>query len=257
MPKQVQITPEVRAVLERAETRGNMLILNQPGLPRPLYGAVDKVLRALGGKWERGPQAHVFNGAADRLLADALGSGVAVDQKRTQQQFFTPPAVADMLWERVRPRRGEHVLEPSAGEGALLAVPIRVGCLITAVERDEALARKLITILPQHGGGIWLGDFLEWKPSAAAPIDIVAMNPPFDRGLDIQHVTRAIGILRPGGRLVAIMSPGWTTNQNRAATEFRDLVASCDGHWHPLPPDSFKSAGTNVNTGILALRKGE
>lgn len=257
MARGVSISPDVKDVLERSSVDGNVVRLPEGQLDRALYAAVDKVLKALGGKWDRRAGGHVFASGIGGELAEALGTGFAVDQKRTQEQFFTPAAVAAKVWERALLAPGMHILEPSAGAGALLAEPIRLDCCITAVEQDFKLVEALAALLhAQHGCGLWHTDFTEWQPTAAAPIDRVLMNPPFSRGQDMAHVMRAFEFLRHGGILIAVMSPHWTFATDRQSAEFRSFVARHLNHWEMLPDGSFKSSGTSVDTGILTLRKG-
>lgn len=263
MPKQVKITPEVRAVLERGEWAGWLFKLNQPGLDRPLYEAVNKVLVALGGKWNRSHGGHMFSLDAKPAMVAALQSGLAIDQARTAEQFFTPPEVAQRVWAVARLAGGEHVLEPSAGAGALLAEPMRLGCFISAVERDERLADELAEAVHigtgGHGSGVWKADFMEWRPVARAPIDVVLMNPPFSRGQDMAHVLRAFSFLRPGGVLVSVMSSHWVFAKDRAANDFRAELSRLGDEqydWEELPAGSFKRSGTGVNTGLLTMHKG-
>jgi predicted RNA methylase len=263
MPKKVEITPEVREVLANSTIHGtaqNPVVVLPPGqLDRTLYVEVDKALKALGGKWSRVHLGHVFDRPVEGELAEALTSGVAVDQARTAEQFFTPILIAEQVFDRARLAAGMRVLEPSAGEGALLRRPLAYGCEVIAVERDGRLVQKLIDRMCGRGGTTTAcGDFLEWKPDPAdPPIDRVLMNPPFGKGADMVHVRRALGFLRPGGILVAIMSPGWTYRSDRQAAEFRAVLAGHEYLWDPLPEGSFKSSGTSVSTGILTIHKGE
>ena len=83
--------------------------------------------------------------------------------------------------------------------------------------------------------------------------DRIVMNPPFANGQDIAHVTHALGMLKPTGVLVAIMSAGTRFRQDRKATKFRALMTSRGAEWHDLPPDSFAEAGTGVNTCIVKV----
>jgi 16S rRNA G1207 methylase RsmC len=85
--------------------------------------------------------------------------------------------------------------------------------------------------------------------------DRVLMNPPFSKGQDVKHVTHALGFLKPGGRLVAIMGAGVTFRQDKRTTDFRELVQSMGGTIEPLPEGSFKSSGTMVNTVIVVIDK--
>lgn len=255
MARGVSISPEVKAVLERATVEGKVVRLPDERIERPLYVAVDKVLRALGGKWNSRAGGHLFSSGIGGELAEALGSGFVVDAARTAEQFFTPPAVAAKVFARARLARGMTVLEPSAGMGALLAEPLRLDCRIVAVEKDPDLAAGLIGILRGLTSGVWHADFMDWAPGWLPPVDRVLMNPPFSRGQDMAHVTRAFGFLRRGGVLVSVMSPHWTFAEDKQSEEFRRFVASHINSWEPLPDGSFKESGTNVKTGILTLHK--
>jgi predicted RNA methylase len=263
MPKQVDITPDVRAVLERgAWAEGGIFHLPEGHLERPLYEACDKVLRALGGKWDRKARGHRFAADQRQALDDALNSGVAVDQKRTLEQFFTPADIAERLADAAGLSDGDYVLEPSAGAGALVFAAMKRGCHVSAVEIDPDLAARLKADVESKFDrmrfGIAVGDFLEWKPQSPQreDFDAVAMNPPFGRGKDMAHVTHALGFLRSGGTLAAIMSPHWTFAKDSAAQAFRGLINEHSYDWTPLPEGSFRAADTGVATGILTIRKG-
>jgi predicted RNA methylase len=251
MPKQVTITPEVRDILERGEWHGWLFKLPAGQLPRPLYEAENKVLVALGGKWHRGHQGHMFSLDAKPAMIEALQSGVAVDAKRTAEQFFTPLVVAERVWERAALLPEHTVLEPSAGGGALLNAPLRLGCRITCVEKDERLADLLRPLAVE----VVCADFLELE-WATPRFDRVLMNPPFGRGSDIAHVIRALQLLLPGGTLVAIMSPHWRFADDKRSKAFRMTANEHTFFWEPLPAASFRESGTAVETGILTLTKG-
>jgi predicted RNA methylase len=260
MSKRVSITPEVHDVLARATVVGTAerpVVQLPPGqLPRDLYVATDKVLKALGGKWNRGQNGHVFDRPVEGELAEALNNGVAVNQANVAEQFFTPAAVADQLVLRVGVVGADHVLEPSAGAGALVAAVARQhsAAVITAVEQDPRLVAKLRA---EWGTRAIVdeADFLSWRPGMR-PIDRVVMNPPFSRGQDTAHVTHALQLLRTGGTLAAIMSPHWRFADDARAKGFRAMANQHSYSWEPLPAATFRESGTDVNTGILTLRKG-
>lgn len=257
MPKKVQITPEVRDVLERSRAEGDILYLPDIELPRGTYQTVNAVLVALGGKWNKTRRGHVFANGFGAQLDEALAAGHAVDTKRTNEQFFTPPEVALLVFDRAQLLPRHHVLEPSAGMGALLSEPLRLGCPVTAIEKDAVLAEGLRPLLCAfHRAGVIEADFLELKPDASLPFDRVLMNPPFSQGADMDHVVHALGFLRGGGVLVAIMSPHWTFGSDKRSIAFRGIVNEHSHDWTPLPEGSFKASGTAVNTGILVVRKG-
>ena len=96
------------------------------------------------------------------------------------------------------------VLEPSAGTGALLeALGTHAG--VTVVEISHQLAEALRTRYPLCD--VRCADFLALGDELG-PFDRIVMNPPFERGADIEHIRHAYAKLNPGGRLVAICANG-------------------------------------------------
>jgi 16S rRNA G1207 methylase RsmC len=83
--------------------------------------------------------------------------------------------------------------------------------------------------------------------------DRIVMNPPFADQQDIRHVRHALGFLKPGGRLVAIMSAGVTFREDRLAREFRALVEDRGGTIEELPADAFKASGTGVLAVLVTI----
>jgi 16S rRNA G1207 methylase RsmC len=81
------------------------------------------------------------------------------------------------------------------------------------------------------------------------------MNPPFAKGQDICHVAHALKFLRPGGRLVAIMSAGTASRDDRASRDFRALIEARGGTIEELSEGAFKASGTNVRTVIVTFDK--
>jgi hypothetical protein len=79
------------------------------------------------------------------------------------------------------------------------------------------------------------------------------MNPPFAGQADIEHVTHALNFLKPGGKLVAIMSAGVTFRQDRKAADFRALIWGMGGTIEELPEDAFKQSGTSVRTVLVEV----
>lgn len=257
--KAVEIEPEVAAVLDSATWDEGLLLLPPGQLDRKLYERVDRVLRALGGRWDRRARAHVFGWDAKAAFREALAAGQAVDNKRTMEQFFTPDHVANGLAMALALSNTDHVLEPSAGDGALVRAVIGTAGIVTAVEKDGRLCDGPLFDLaakPENHGrlDVYCADFMEWEPSGP-PIDAVIMNPPFGQCADIAHVRRAFSMLRPGGRLVAIMSPHWRFASDVMSREFREFVDSAMGRWAGLPPGSFRESGTGVSTGVLTLAR--
>jgi len=173
--------------------------------------------------------------------------------------FPTQKEAADRLIECARLGAGMRVLEPSAGTGNLVTAAfsdqrdIDVHC----VEIQPYLAKEL----QRHPVNRVIGrDFLTIDPDELGLFDRVIMNPPFDLQRDIDHVTHAIKFLKPGGRLVSIMSAGVEFRENKKAVAFRKLVET-RSRWgsvfSSLLARSFSGVGTNVNTLICTYVKPE
>lgn len=232
-------------VLRRATVDCNRVTLPEGQLDRATYVDVNKVLTALGGKWNRSVGAHVFPEPVEGKLAAALGAGRTVVQNFGY--FPTPPALVDRLLELAEVQPSHTVLEPSAGRGAIAD---RIACehlILVEIQPANCAALRAAGHHPVEG------DFL--TVSLPAPFDRVVMNPPFERGQDIEHVTHAFSLLADGGRLVAVMSSGAMQRSDRKAAAFQTLFADANGYYEQNPAGSFKESGTNVNTITVVLER--
>ena len=70
-----------------------------------------------------------------------------------------------------------------------------------------------------------------------------------DRGADIAHITHALTMLKPGGRLVALCANG-----PRQSASLRPLVEARGGEWEDLPADTFKDEGTGVWVALITMQ---
>ena len=169
--------------------------------------------------------------------------------------FPTPPELAARVVDEhaaLYRRDGDaqlRVLEPSAGAGALAMAASKQGAIVDCVEMESARAAGLRAM--GVFGRVICADFLRVAPDRA--YDRVVMNPPFDRERDIDHVLHALKFLKPGGRLVSIMSAGTRYRETRKSADFRALVERHGGRIWDLPPRSFSSVGTNCNTVVVIM----
>jgi predicted RNA methylase len=168
--------------------------------------------------------------------------------------FPTPAAVVDQMISEAGLTPGMTVLEPSAGLGAIASVAAAAGAVVDCVELNGQMAGRLRG--EPFARMVVCTDFLEYgprdNPAGAEYYDRVLMNPPFAGQADIAHVTHALGFVKPGGRLVAVMSAGAQSRENKTAEGFRKLVADCGGWIERLPDESFAVSGTSVST-VLAV----
>ncbi len=248
----MRVSSDVLAVLDRATFTGNALSLAALGqLDRGLYEATNKALVAAGGKWNRKAQAHLFDDDAAEAIEPILLTGEVTSRKVEFQQFDTPEMLARQVVARAEIADGMEVLEPSAGLGALALAARDCHGVVTCVEIDEKRFDRLVEKVGATFRALKRYDFLKLAPAPC--FDCVVMNPPFTRDQDIAHVRHAAQFLKPGGRLVAIMSGGVTLRTRGAAPAFREWVASLGGTIEKLPDNAFAESGTNVSTVLVVV----
>lgn len=241
------IAPEVLEILRRSKIDGHTLILPPGQLPAPLYQKVNAVLGKAGGKWNRSAKGHVFPSDPRERFGLMVETGKVENLKQKFQAFFTPPDLADRIAE-LADVSGFHVLEPSAGKGALVAACYAAEAdRVDAVEIDGENLAALEKANPK--GDVYHDDFLAWEREAAGTAyDRIVMNPPFTKNQDIAHVAAALRLLERDGILVAIMGP----QVDRPA--FKTLVAGRNHDIEKLPAGTFRSSGTDVATILLTVR---
>ncbi|HVR02798.1 MAG TPA: DUF3560 domain-containing protein [Polyangia bacterium] len=185
---------------------------------------------------------------------DALRAGVQV--LSAPQLFPTPPELAARLVAAADIRPDHRVLEPSAGTGNLLCA-VRVEAptaYVVCVELNADLARRLVPCIGESGGhSSRCADFLSLTAEDLGTFDRVVMNPPFAGGADVEHVTHALTLLRPGGRLVAVMSAGVRFRSDRRTAQFRETMTAAGARFEDLPPGSFEASGTGVSTVLFVF----
>lgn len=165
--------------------------------------------------------------------------------------FPTPESHAADLVALAGIEPGMTVLEPSAGHGMLAEAARAAGAKVDAVE----LAVDLREILQAKGFGLVGGDFMDTTP--AQSYDAVVMNPPFSNDMDIDHVRHAYDHLKPGGRLVAIVSATAGDRQNNKNKAFREWFDGLGGSEQAMPDGAFKASlnPTDVRTKIFVIDK--
>ncbi|MFF0770906.1 DUF3560 domain-containing protein [Nonomuraea wenchangensis] len=197
------------------------------------------------------PKVEVPSIDVEKLKAAAdLASNMEVGRDR--EAFVTPPDVVARLLDLASIEPGVAVLEPSAGTGNIAAAAVDAGAVVDCVELDNGLANVLVERVPGVNS-VRRADFLSLTQMEQAAYDRVVMNPPFSRGRDIAHVTHALQFVKPGGRLVAVMSGGVAFHKMKVAAEFRQLVEDRGGSITALPADAFAMSGISVSTVIVVI----
>lgn len=239
----MKISTEVIEVLAKAEVEGNMLKINEQ-LSRDLYLKVNKVLKAIGGKWQSAKKCHVFENDVENILQDIILTGEYTDAQTEFQFFPTPVELAEQLVNEAKIQNNEICLEPSAGRGNIARFMPDCDCIELNPENRKFLIDNGFCVIAE--------DFMTFEPQKK--YDVIVMNPPFCRQQDIAHVTKAIGIAKRC--VIAIMSASVMWRTDRRSEEFRTLVESLGGTIEPLPEKAFKESGTLVNTCKVIIKKG-
>jgi predicted RNA methylase len=171
--------------------------------------------------------------------------------------FPTPPAVAEELIEFAHLENATCVLEPSAGTGSLIDAILKshprakisyceINCFLL-----DVLRMKYEGLSNVHFAG---RDFEELDPQYFNDrFDGIILNPPFERGQDIDHVLRAHRLLGPKGTLAAIVSEGAFCRGDKKAAAFREFIEQTGATVVRLATDSFKSSGTAVQCRFIRI----
>ncbi|NEZ65163.1 class I SAM-dependent methyltransferase [Leptolyngbyaceae cyanobacterium CCMR0082] len=121
--------------------------------------------------------------------------------------FSTPPALIRQLLRYANLQDGMHVLEPSAGKGAIAQRIYELwNCTIHCVEKNPDFNE----LLQLKGFQVIGRDFGILKPQSL--YDRVIANPPFDR--QMKHLPLMYQWLKPGGKLVSIANANFLNADN-------------------------------------------
>lgn len=179
--------------------------------------------------------------------------------------FPTGDALAAQIAEKAElaTETGLQILEPSAGTGSLVLAAVErigAGSKIWTVERVPALSAVLDIIAeghPEQVQNLGAGDFLAYEDgefSGPAEFDRVIMNPPFEKGQDMQHVLAAYSLLKPGGILVAIVCANVWYREDGDFPAFRDWLAEVNAETERAPEDAFQGTIRTTKTAAIVLK---
>jgi dGTP triphosphohydrolase len=162
-----------------------------------------------------------------------------------------PLGLKMMHWAGVH--KGDDVLEPSAGDGAIGRwIPSDANG--TMIEPSTELASR--AQLANTSAKVEQGTFE--NHSTLIKYDAVVMNPPFGHAgaQALEHVKKACKHVREGGRVVALIPQ--SSNLERGLEQW---LSSHDGREFytaariVLPASTFANANTSVNTFVLILER--
>ncbi|WP_018234248.1 DUF4942 domain-containing protein [Thioalkalivibrio thiocyanodenitrificans] len=197
-------------------------------LDKHIKRRVATIMEALGGAREGG-DCWRFAYVVDDVIGEVLTRGMIPNHK-SHQFYPTPEELAESLAAMIDIGPEDRCLEPSAGHGSLAAHLPKDRTLCVEVSPTHA------KILEASGYEVIPGDFLE-QAQHIAPVDVVLMNPPFGEGRAEAHLRAALGLLKPGGRLAAILP---------ASMARKFSISGYDLHWTAPITGAFEGTGVSV-----------
>jgi len=248
MTKILKIDEIILSILSSSKIDGYTLFLPPKQIDRKKYLQVNKIIEAMGGKWNKKEKGHVFDCDPTEKLDNVLLTGEIETTKISKNGYFpTPLTLVNKMISVADIRPGMKILEPSAGQGHIADTLNDLDCCLSVIE----ILPENINVLREKGHNLVATDFLTWTCDS---YDRIIMNPPFERQQDIDHVLHAHSLLKKGGRVVSIMSSGVVFRENKKTALFRGLIDDL-GYWERNPDESFKESGTTVNTIMVMLNK--
>lgn len=236
--------------LKNSKIEGMVVKLPEGQLDRKIYTEVKTKLELIGGKWKGNKvMGFVFNEDPTDLLTE-IANGGNRNLKKEFQFFGTPDVLCDRLVELAELSENDLILEPSAGQGAIIkainkAVSNEVDCY-EAMNVNKLFLDKLPNIN-------FLGeDFLKHE---GKQYNKIIANPPFSKNQDIDHVMKMWDCLNVGGRLVSITSKHWQASSNKKETAFRDFLKVNNAKIIEVDAGEFKESGTGIATVIVIIDK--
>lgn len=259
----MKIGNDILNILDRCTVKNCVLFLPPGQLDRKTYEAVNKCLESIGGKWNRKAKGHIFDTDPAELLDSLIITGETVDIKKQFQFFPTPRPIAEMMCDMAEINQYSRVLEPSAGNGALIEVIAERGPeSIYAVELNPDMERYLIPLKEQslmvdRPFICEIADFLTLNLKDKISVNRIIMNPPFSRQQDIDHIREAFSVLYDGGILVSVVSESPFFRENKKSVAFREWLEENNAEIVDNDPGAFKGSGTMVKTRIIKICKKE
>ncbi|MBA4358588.1 MAG: hypothetical protein C0405_12780, partial [Desulfovibrio sp.] len=167
----------------------------------------------------------------DHVLALLPTQTKRTEEQLEFQQFSTPPHLAAVAAWVARPSAKDVVLEPSAGIGGLAMFAKNAGADVHVNELDPRRRALLSALGFSYVTGENAEQLHNILPEDVKPT-LVIMNPPFSSTAGrmkgqrktknvTAHLDQALERLEPGGRLVAILSPGMGADKAHMAEWWR------------------------------------
>lgn len=212
------------------------------------YSIVKRELEKAGGKYSK--NSFLFEEDAETVYNHIL-NGEEYNLKKKYQFFETPDILADRLVELAEIRDKDVILEPSAGNGAI----------VKAIHREfpymdvygyEIMEQNHEHLSKLHHFKLLGSDFLK---ECDTDFDVIIANPPFSGNQDIDHIYNMYNHLTPSGRLVSIASPHFLLSSGKKEQAFKKWLEEKKAEIHLIERGAFKDSGTMIESRIIVIRK--
>ena len=243
----------VEEILRHCTLEEGVMKLPNVQLNKKSYSEAKKWIEEAGGRWSGGKiQGFTFPFNPERVFS-ILNKGERCNLAQKFQFFETPPEVADWLVMIAGGiHKGDTVLEPSAGRGALIKA-IHKSCPDIIVDCYEMMPENK-EILTKLSGIRIIGDDFKLSGNMSKYSKIIA-NPPFSGNQDIEHVMLMYDRLEDGGTLASITSAHWVLGQEKKCQKFREWIDSVGGKKFEIQEGAFRESGTEIKTMAIVITK--
>ena len=230
-----------------------------------------------------------FGDIYEQLLNDLQSAGNA-------GEYYTPRAVTAFMVDRIDPKPGQILFDPSCGTGGFLTCSIRHmrDRYVKRIEDDQALQAGLravekkqlphmlcVTNMLLHG--IEDPSFVRHDNTLARPyisygqsdrVDIILTNPPFggreEDGIESNFpahfrtketadlfLALFIRLLKPGGRAAIVLPDGSLFGEGVKTRLKEHLLEECNLHTIVRLPNSVFKPYASIGTNLLFFEKGD
>ncbi|MDF0491371.1 strawberry notch family protein [Sphingomonas sp. H39-1-10] len=177
------------------------------------------------------------------------------------QQFSTPVDIGAVAVLLANVQPDDVILEPSAGNGLLVA-HLGAHRALHLNELDPVRRGRLADVFPDSNVTGHDGATLNSSLSNAERPTLIVMNPPFSRSLGrgvddyaaVRHLQAALRRLRPGGRLVAIM-PDWFGPSARMRDQYETVLRDVTVRTAIRLEKCYLKHGTSIAVRLFVIDK--
>lgn len=242
------IKDDLQYIFNSCSSEGNIIRPPSEQLDRDLYLKFKKFMTQNHGKWKGGKSQYFEFPFSTANLLHKLKNGERPNFKKDFHYFPTPPGVIEQMCNLYIPAHPMKILEPSAGQGAIVEgvnnfIQTSKPHEWTVVEPHPLNAVKL----SEMGLHPNIMTFEEFQTNER--FEMIYANPPFKH--DTEHVKKMIDLLDKNGSMVVVL-PSSFENKSKNKMILDRMEREFEYYsFIKVEDKAFKESGTNVSTVIL------